>query len=99
MVPSSRRKVTVDSIRAWLQQLALEQYSQVFAENDVDLETLPLLGEADLEKLGVSLGHRKRMLRGIADLNQAARTPGPTGGSPPQPAGGWQRRVGERGHW
>ena len=54
MVPSSCRKVTVDSIRAWLQQLALEQYSQVFAENDVDLDTLPLLGEADLEKLGVS---------------------------------------------
>ncbi len=82
MVPSSCRKVTVDSIRAWLQQLALEQYSQVFAENDVDLDTLPLLGEADLEKLGVSLGHRKRMLRGIADLNQAARTPGSSGGTP-----------------
>ena len=99
MVPSSCRKVTVDSIRAWLQQLALEQYSQVFAENDVDLDTLPLLGEADLEKLGVSLGHRKRMLRGIADLEPGGADPWIERGNSFQPAGGWRRRVRECGHW
>ena len=91
----------MDSIRAWLQQFALERYAQVFAENDIDLDTLPLLGEADLEKLGVSLGHRKRMLRGIADLN------GECGGPDPRMAGAFPRQSGvdgscrapECGHW
>jgi class 3 adenylate cyclase/tetratricopeptide (TPR) repeat protein len=69
----------VESVSAWLQQLALEKYVQVFAENDIDIDALRLLGEADLEKLGVSLGHRKRMLRAIAELTgEIARAPGPT---------------------
>ena len=93
----------MDSIRAWLQQLALEQYSQVFAENDVDLDTLPLLGEADLEKLGVSLGHRKRMLRGIADLTRWSGPPDRAGGRPSSrpvdgSAAAASAEVGERRH-
>jgi hypothetical protein len=38
----------------------------VFRANTVDLQALPELTETDLEKLGVLLGHRKRMLRAIA---------------------------------
>jgi hypothetical protein len=38
----------------------------VFRETAVDVETLPELMEADLEKVGVLLGHRKRILRAIA---------------------------------
>jgi len=68
-----------ESVSGWLQQLALERYAQVFAENDIDIDALRLLGEADLEKLGVSLGHRKRMLRAIGELNgEIERAPGPT---------------------
>src|SRR5229473_1698234 len=40
----------------------------VFRDNAIDVEVLPELTEADLEKLGVLLGHRKRMLRAIAEL-------------------------------
>ena len=58
----------VESVRAWLEQLALGRYAQVFADNDIDFEALRLLEDADLEKLGVSLGHRKRMLHAIAEL-------------------------------
>ena len=47
-------------VRQWLEQLGLPQYDKVFAENDVDLEALRLLTEGDLEKLGVSLGYRRR---------------------------------------
>ena len=59
----------MDSVPAWLRELGLERYVQVFAENDVDLDAVRLLCESDLEKLGVSLGHRKRLLKAIAELN------------------------------
>jgi len=55
-------------IGTWLHGLGLEQYAPVFRDNAIDLETLPDLTETDLEKLGVLLGHRKRMLRAIGDL-------------------------------
>jgi class 3 adenylate cyclase/predicted ATPase len=56
----------------WLRSLGLGQYEAAFRENDIDLEVLPELTEADFEKLGVSLGHRKRLLKAIAGLNVAA---------------------------
>jgi hypothetical protein len=55
-------------IGTWLRGLALEQYEPIFRGNAIDLETLPDLTETDLEKLGVLLGHRKRILRAIDDL-------------------------------
>ena len=64
-------------IADWLRGLGLAQYEQRFRDNAIDLEILPELTETDLEKLEVLLGHRKRMLRAIADLPAA-----PVGGSP-----------------
>jgi class 3 adenylate cyclase/tetratricopeptide (TPR) repeat protein len=55
-------------ISDWLRGLQLAQYEGVFRENAIDIKVLPELIEADLEKLGVLLGHRKRMLRAIAAL-------------------------------
>jgi hypothetical protein len=63
----------MDPTHAWLHQLGLERYVQVFAENDIDLHVIQLLGESDLEKLGVSLGHRKRLLKAIDELNNEIR--------------------------
>ena len=60
------------SIEDWLNGLGLGKYSKVFAENDVDLRALPHLNGADLQELGVSLGHRKIMLAAIAELREAA---------------------------
>lgn len=62
----------MEPVSVWLQKLGLERYVQTFADNDVDIDVLRLLGESDLEALGVSLGHRKRMLRAIAELNDPA---------------------------
>ena len=59
------------SLSAWLKALGLERYESVFAENDVDLEALALLTEADLASLGLSLGHRKKLLKAIAKLRGA----------------------------
>ena len=52
----------------WLERLGLSQYRAVFAEHDIDREILPDLTDQDLEKLGLSLGHRKKLLRAIAEL-------------------------------
>src|SRR5271166_5571151 len=60
------------SVDDWLNGLGLGKYSKVFAENDVDLRALPHLNDADLQALGVSLGHRKVMLAAIAELRAAA---------------------------
>jgi class 3 adenylate cyclase len=59
------------SIEDWLNGLGLGKYSKVFAENDVDLRALPHLVSADLQELGVSLGHRKVILAAIAQLRHA----------------------------
>ena len=61
----------MDTLLTWLRTLGLEQYGAVFAENDVDLEALRLLTDAELEKLGVSLGHRKKLLKAIEALSSA----------------------------
>ena len=53
-------------IGAWLRGLGLEQYETLFRENDIDAEVLSDLTDGDLEKLGVTLGHRKRLLKAIA---------------------------------
>ncbi|MBV9117581.1 MAG: hypothetical protein JOY63_09480, partial [Acetobacteraceae bacterium] len=50
-------------IGEWLKQLGLPEYEAAFRANAIDLQVLPDLAETDLEKLGVLLGHRKRMLR------------------------------------
>ena len=42
----------------WLRGLGLEQYETIFCENDIDAEILGDLTDSDLEKIGVSLGHR-----------------------------------------
>src|SRR3954463_8230687 len=59
------------TVRQWLEQLGLPQYAKLFAENDVDLEALRLLAETDLEKLGISLGHRKKLLKAVSELDGA----------------------------
>ena len=38
------------------------------SQNDIDAEVLSELTDGDLEKFGVSLGHRKRLLKAIASL-------------------------------
>ena len=46
-------------------------YVQRFAENRIDLSVLPDLTDQDLEKLGVVLGDRRKILRAIAGLKSA----------------------------
>ena len=61
-------------IAKWLCGLGLQQYAAAFRDNAIDAEILPELTDADLEKLGVVLGHRKRLLKAIAALVAPAAT-------------------------
>ena len=54
----------MQQIADWLEKLGMSEYAQRFAENDIDLSVLPDLTDQDLKDLGVSLGHRRKMLRG-----------------------------------
>src|SRR6202789_652404 len=65
----SRR--SMQTIEDWVSQLGLGKYIEAFVENDIDLRALPHITEADLQGLGVSLGHRKIILAAINVLAQA----------------------------
>jgi class 3 adenylate cyclase len=62
----------MQQIADWLKKLGMSEYAQRFAENDIDTSVLPELTDQDLKDLGVSLGHRRKMLRGIRDLGNAS---------------------------
>ena len=61
-------------VGTWLKSLGLGQYEALFRASDIDADILPELTEVDLEKLGVSLGHRKRLLRAISGLTAPRRS-------------------------
>jgi hypothetical protein len=72
----------------WLRSFGLEQYETAFRENAIDAEVLPDLTDQDLEKLGVLLGHRRKLLRAIANLQGIEKgavvaVPIPPAASPP----------------
>jgi class 3 adenylate cyclase len=58
----------------WLRSLGLEQYEAAFRENAIDISVLPDLTDQDLEKLGVLLGHRRKLLRAVANIEATAQT-------------------------
>jgi SAM domain (Sterile alpha motif) len=59
----------------WLRSLGLGKYEARFRDSEIDSDILHELTESDLEKLGVPLGHRKRLLKAIAGLGAAATAP------------------------
>src|SRR6202035_1075069 len=80
----------MQEIADWLATLGMSEYAQRFAENDIDFTILGDLTDQDLEKVGVaSLGHRRKLLRAIAELGSApAATPAmpaliPSAATPP----------------
>jgi hypothetical protein len=64
----------MQEIADWLEKLGMSEYAERFAKNDIDIAVLRDLTDQDLKDLGVSLGHRRKMLRAIAELAGAAPT-------------------------
>ncbi|OKO91570.1 hypothetical protein AC629_02415 [Bradyrhizobium sp. NAS80.1] len=71
----------MQQIADWLEKLGMSEYAKLFAENRIDFSVLPDLTDQDLEKLGVVLGDRRKMLRAIAAMAGV-----PAAGAPPAPA-------------
>ena len=66
-----------DRVSAWLDSLGLGTYREAFQRNAITWDVLPELNQGDLEALGVLLGHRKTLLRAIAQLPLRADVPSP----------------------
>ena len=64
--------MAVLDIEEWLENLGMSEYARCFAESDIDVSVLPHLTDQDLKELGVSLGHRRKMLAAIAGPSGAA---------------------------
>jgi len=58
----------MQQIAEWLAKIGLERYAAAFVDNDIDMSVLRYLTDADLEKIGVSLGHRRKLLAAIAEI-------------------------------
>jgi class 3 adenylate cyclase len=81
----------MQQIADWLKRLGVEQYAHCFDENDIDFLVLRDLNDQDLEKIGVvSLGHRRKLLRAIADLKNIEKS-APAATGPPVAAPSVQR--------
>src|SRR5260221_380292 len=69
-------------IAEWLASIGLSEYAQRFADDGIDLSVIRDLTEQDLKDLGVLLGHRRRILRAIAELGGVAAAPTETATEP-----------------
>jgi hypothetical protein len=65
-------------IAHWLNTLGLGQYAPRFAENYIDASVVRDLTDQDLEKIGIPLGHRKKLLRAIRELADTSPAAPPT---------------------
>ena len=59
----------MQQIADWLKKLGMSEYAERFAESDIDIDVLSELTDNDFDRLGVSLGHRRKMLRAIRELS------------------------------
>ena len=57
----------MSDLRGWLRAQNLEQLAETFEANDIDIDILSELTDGDLEKLGVSIGNRRRLLKAISE--------------------------------
>src|SRR5215470_14227688 len=75
-------------VGGWLRSLDLGQYEALFRASEIDADILSELTDVDLEKLGVPLGHRKRLLRAISGLAapETSAAPAASTGARPQDA-------------
>src|SRR5215831_17271085 len=81
-------------ITEWLESIGLSEYAQRFTENGVDLSVLRDLTDQDLKDLGVLLGHRRKILRAIAEPEDGARPKAAkTPTEPRQPDEGERRHL------
>jgi class 3 adenylate cyclase/tetratricopeptide (TPR) repeat protein len=83
----------MSDLRDWLRRNQLEQYADAFEADDIDLDILPELTEQDLERLGLSLGNRRRLLKAIAGRQAGMAAPSPLNRDEARPDDAERRQV------
>jgi class 3 adenylate cyclase/tetratricopeptide (TPR) repeat protein len=68
------RETVVQEIADWLEKLGMSQYAERFAEHNIDASILGDLSDQDLKELGVTIGHRRKILAAIRELAGAVPT-------------------------
>jgi len=53
----------------WLERLGLARYRELFEQQAITWDVLPELTDSDLASMGIVLGHRKQLLRAMAQLS------------------------------
>lgn len=67
---------TIDQVADYIANLGLEQYSDNFAEEEINGEALVELLHEELQDLGVaSVGHRMTILRNVYDIKVRQKVP------------------------
>jgi hypothetical protein len=61
----------MQQVANWLEELGLGQYAQRFAENDIDASG-SASPDGGRKELGISLGHRVKLLAAIRELGGTA---------------------------
>jgi class 3 adenylate cyclase len=92
----------MQQIADWLEKLGMSEYAQRFAENGIDISVLSHLTDQDLKEVGALLGHRRKMLAAITQLDYMSSASAPAPASTPptvvSTAPPASEAVGERRH-
>lgn len=78
----------MSEVGQWLRKLGLGKYEEIFAKHEIDEDVLPELDEDDLKDLGIALGHRRKLLKAIAELRSPEAAPARSPASNGQQTGG-----------
>ena len=84
----------MQQIAEWLEKLGMSEYAERFVENGIDFAVLPDLTDQDLKEIGVLLGHRRKLLRAMAELNEVEK--GPLKAAPPAATSATPQDAAER---
>jgi class 3 adenylate cyclase/tetratricopeptide (TPR) repeat protein len=81
----------VRDVSAWLRGLGLGQYASAFEDHQIDSDSLPYLTDSMLERIGLPVGPRVKLLAAISEL-----APRQTGRDERTQGGASERRQAER---